>query len=64
MARPFVDSRGVLWEVEEALTGNGDARCLRFTAPGEVREYARVPEGWAELPDAELEALCARGVRL
>jgi hypothetical protein len=61
--RTFVDSRGVLWAVEEALTANGDARCLRFTAPGEVRETGRVPDGWAALGDAELEDLCARGVR-
>jgi len=63
VARSFVDSRGVLWEVEDALSANGDARCLRFTSPGEVRETGRVPEDWAALPDAELERLCERGVR-
>ena len=64
MARSFVDSRGVRWDVVEAMSANGDARCLRFTAPGEVRETGRVPEAWAELPTAELERLCERGVRL
>ena len=64
MARAFVDSRGVRWSVEEALESNGDARCLRFTSPGEVRETGAVPDGWAELPDAELARLCERGVRL
>jgi hypothetical protein len=63
VARTFVDSRGVLWEVEEALSANGDARCLRFTAPGEVRETGRVPEDWAALSETELEGLCVRGVR-
>jgi hypothetical protein len=63
VARAFVDSRGVRWGVEEALEANGDARCLRFTSPGEVRETGAVPEGWAELSDAELERLCERGVR-
>ena len=63
MARALVDSRGVRWDVEEALSANGDARCLRFTSPGEVRETGRVPDDWASLSDAELERLCERGVR-
>lgn len=63
MPRTFVDSRGALWEVDEALSANGDARCLRFTSPGEVRETGRVPEEWAAMSDAELEELCGRGVR-
>ena len=62
--RTFVDSQGALWEVEEGLSANGDARCLRFRSAGEVREYAAVPEDWARLPDAELEQLGRRGVPL
>ena len=49
MARSFVDSRGVLWEVEDALSANGDARCLRFnTVVCKPEHVALLGDGRAE----------------
>jgi hypothetical protein len=56
----FVDSKGVRWEVRESFAQHGDARCLRFEAPGEVREFCPVPDDWRDIPDSVLERLCRR----
>jgi hypothetical protein len=38
----------------------GGAWLLFMSETNEKRRLAPVPNGWASLPDAELEALCAR----
>ena len=59
--RDFVDAAGVRWEVRAALAGNGDAFCLRFESPGEVRESCPAPDAWESLDETELRRLCERG---
>lgn len=60
----FVDSRGVRWEVREALAQHGDSMCLRFTSPEGVREFCPAPDDWRALPESVLDRLCRRGTVL
>ena len=72
--RAFTDSRGVTWNVREITPGpmppnlermlGAERRrggWLLFMAQGgEKRRLTPVPEGWAGLSDADLEACCLR----
>lgn len=60
----FVDAFGVRWEVTEREVQHGDSICLRFAAPGEVREFCPSPDEWRALPDSVLDRLCRRATRV
>lgn len=63
-AHAFVDALGVRWEVRAAEAQHGDSICLRFEAPGELREFCPVPDDWRTLPDSVLDRLCRRATRV
>jgi hypothetical protein len=46
------------------LGGEWVSGWLAFETAGEKRRLAPYPENWAELTAAELEALCARAIRV
>ena len=74
--RSFTDAEGILWDVYERPAAGEEA--LRRATPDERRTPARLyfesprlrkalrtyPRDWAELTDAELEALCRRAKEL
>jgi hypothetical protein len=78
LPRAFTDSLGATWTVREITPGpmpeklsqllGADRRrggwLLFISEGGERRRLAPVPEGWAELSPAELEACCMRARRV
>jgi hypothetical protein len=78
LPREFTDSVGTTWTVREITPGPlpptlahmlGEERrrggwLLFLSAQGEKRRLAPVPEGWAGLSSAELEAWCMRARRV
>jgi hypothetical protein len=65
--RRFVDATGTGWEVfhvrwksaDQAVATALGAGWLSFVSLSEKRRSQHVPDGWAALPDAELERLCS-----
>jgi hypothetical protein len=78
LPRAFTDSVGGTWTVREITPGpmpemlshllREDRRqggwLLFLSERNEKRRLAPVPEGWASLPDRELETLCMRARRV
>jgi hypothetical protein len=78
LPRAFTDSFGVAWTVREITPGPmpeklsqllGEDRrrggwLLFMSERGEKRRLVPVPQGWAGLTDADLEACCIRGRRV
>jgi hypothetical protein len=61
--RHFTDSMGVDWTVFEVKRGEAQAKWLCFESRLGKRRLTRVPKGWREAGDDELEKMLRQAVR-